>query len=181
MQVTGDVTRHSKRLSYVLRHNPGSVGLTLGPHGWVGIDDLLRALAEHGHPLSRATLDTVVETSGKKRFEVQGDRIRAAQGHSVPLDLGLAPQQPPATLWHGTVERFLPSIMAEGLRPRARTHVHLSPDRATARAVGARRGRPVILAVDAGDLHAAGHLFYRAANGVWLTGHVPPHALHREN
>ncbi|HYE77756.1 MAG TPA: RNA 2'-phosphotransferase, partial [bacterium] len=75
---------------------------------------------------------------------------------------------------HGTVERSLGAIRKEGLRPMDRHHIHLSPDIPTAKAVGSRRGKPVVLGIDAGRMHAEGHLFFRAANGVWLTEHVPP-------
>lgn len=163
----------SKFLAYVLRHHPDAVGLRLDEAGWVPIDALLTALAGHGRPLDPTRLDRIVAGTDKQRFEIRDGRIRAAQGHTVPVDLELAPIVPPDVLFHGTVRRFLPGILAEGLQPMGRNHVHLSPDPATARAVGARRGRPVVLTVDAAGLHAAGHTFHRAGNGVWLTAHVP--------
>lgn len=172
-------TRISKRLALVLRHDPGSVGLVLDDAGWVAVDDLLAALAAHGAPVSRAELDEVVGTSEKQRYAIAGDRIRANQGHSVPVALDLPAAQPPPVLFHGTVERFLPAIRREGLRPGARHDVHLSADAATARAVGARRGEPVVLAVDAAAMAAAGHGFRVSANGVWLTPLVPPGFLRR--
>ena len=60
-----------------------------------------------------------------------------------------------------------------------RHHVHLSKDLETARKVGARRGKPVILTVDAGRMHRDGHKFFFSANGVWLTDAVPPGYLTR--
>lgn len=169
-----DPVRLSRRLSYVLRHHPDSVGLRLDAAGWVGVDQLLAALADHGLAVTRADLDLVMDTGDKQRFEVRDGRIRATHGHSVSVDLGLQPQAPPPVLHHGTVPRFLDAIRAEGLRPGSRQHVHLSPDVPTARQVGARRGTPVVIEVAAGRLHADGHEFLRAANGVWLTGPVPP-------
>jgi putative RNA 2'-phosphotransferase len=167
----------SRYLSKHLRHQPERIGLTLDPHGWVEIDVLLRAAAAHRFPITRAELNHVVATNDKRRFAVAGDRIRASQGHTVPVDLGLPPAEPPAYLYHGTVARSLDAIRAEGLRPMNRHHVHLSPDRETATRVGARRGRPVVLSVDAGSMHRAGHVFHVSANGVWLTGSVPPEYL----
>jgi putative RNA 2'-phosphotransferase len=163
----------SRQLSYVLRHHPESIGVTLDRAGWVDISVLLTVLAAHGRPLTRADLDRIVAGNDKQRFEVLDDHIRAAQGHSVDVALGLAPVPPPAVLFHGTVARSLAGIRADGLRPGRRQYVHLSPDDQTATSVGARRGTPVILRVDAAGMHAAGRLFYRAANGVWLTDHVP--------
>lgn len=164
----------SKFLGYVLRHHPDAVGIELGPGGWVPVDRLLAGLAGAGRAVDRARLEAVVAGGEKRRYEIDGDRIRAAQGHSRPVDLQLEPQRPPDVLYHGTVARFLPSIREHGLRPGRRTHVHLSADVATARAVGARRGEPVVLRVDAIGMHAAGEVFLRATNGVWLTGRVPP-------
>ncbi|MFD0022749.1 RNA 2'-phosphotransferase [Streptomyces sp. NPDC058382] len=167
----------SKYLSKHLRHQPERIGLRLDAHGWVPIDELLGATARHGFPLTRAELDHVVASNDKQRFAVEGDRIRASQGHSVDVDLDLPPVEPPAYLYHGTVGRFMNTIRSEGLRPMERTHVHLSPDRETATRVGARRGRPVVLSVDAGAMHLAGHTFCVSANGVWLTAAVPPEFL----
>jgi putative RNA 2'-phosphotransferase len=164
----------SKFLAYVLRHDPAAVGIELGPGGWVAVDELLAGLAGAGRPIDRDRLEAVVAGGSKRRYELVGDRIRAAQGHSQPVDLQLDPARPPDVLYHGTVERFLPAIAAEGLRPGRRTHVHLSADVPTAQAVGARRGRPVVLRVDAAGMHAAGLAFYEATNGVWLTDRVPP-------
>jgi putative RNA 2'-phosphotransferase len=169
-----DLVAASRRLALVLRHRPGLIGVMLDPAGWVEVDTLLAALARYGRPLSRTDLDRIVAGTDKRRYEVHGGRIRAAQGHSVPIDLELPPAVPPAVLYHGTVARFLPGIRRDGLRPGRRRHVHLSPDEHTATVVGRRRGSPVVLRVDAAGLHAAGHTFYRAANGVWLTDRVPP-------
>lgn len=174
-----DLVAVSRFLSYVLRHHPEEIGITLDDAGWVDIHTLLAALAAHGRSVDRTTLDAVVAGTDKVRLEVVDNRIRAAQGHSVRVDLGLQPATPPPVLFHGTVERFVHSILVEGLRPGARTHVHLSVDRPTAMAVGGRRGTPVILTVDAAGLHASGQPFYRAANGVWLTGPVAPEWLRR--
>jgi putative RNA 2'-phosphotransferase len=171
-----DVVRVSKRLSYVLRHRPDSVGLTLDAAGWVDVDQLLEALASSGLSLTRAGLEHVVATNDKQRFafDASGTRIRASQGHSVEVGLGYPPETPPDVLFHGTVERNLSAILTEGLRPGRRHAVHLSTDVATARLVGARRGRPIVLRVDSAGLAVAGATFTRSANGVWLVDAVPP-------
>ncbi|WP_371677597.1 RNA 2'-phosphotransferase [Streptomyces sp. NBC_01276] len=167
----------SKYVSKHLRHQPDRIGLVLDTQGWVEIDDLLRAAAAHGFRFTRAELDHVVASNDKQRFAVDGTRVRASQGHTVAVDLGLPEAEPPSHLYHGTVAAALDAIRAEGLRPMARHHVHLSPDRETATRVGARRGRPVVLTVDAGAMRAAGHVFRISANGVWLADAVPPEFL----
>ncbi|MFD3562517.1 RNA 2'-phosphotransferase [Streptomyces sp. NPDC058686] len=163
----------SKYLSKHLRHQPERIGLTLDEGGWVEIGTLLAAAAAHGFRITRDELDHVVAANDKRRFAIEGSRIRASQGHTVDVDLGLPPATPPAHLYHGTVAAALDAIRAEGLRPMSRHDVHLSPDRETATRVGARRGRPVVLSVDAGAMHRDGHTFRVSANGVWLTEAVP--------
>ncbi len=163
-------------MSKYLRHRPEELGLALMPGGWVEVDALLAASARKGFPISRDELEEVVARNDKKRFAFDESRtlIRAQQGHSAPVDLELEPATPPATLYHGTPERNLNRTMQDGLLKMRRHHVHLSPDEATARVVGGRRGRPVVLAVDAQKMHRDGHAFYRSGNGVWLVEHVPP-------
>ncbi|WP_405599784.1 RNA 2'-phosphotransferase [Streptomyces sp. NBC_01410] len=167
----------SKYLSKHLRHQPERIGITLDENGWVAVEELMRAAAAHGFRFTRAELDHVVAVNDKRRFTIDGTRIRANQGHTVEVDLDLPTAEPPEYLYHGTVARSLDAIRAEGLRPMKRHHVHLSPDRETATRVGARRGRPVVLSVDAGAMHRAGHLFRVSANGVWLADAVPPEFL----
>ncbi|QIJ63580.1 RNA 2'-phosphotransferase [Streptomyces sp. JB150] len=167
----------SKYLSKHLRHQPERIGLELDEGGWVEIDTLIAAAAAHGFRFSRAELEHVVATNDKQRFAVEGTRIRASQDHSVEVDLGLPAVAPPPYLYHGTVARALDAIRAEGLRAMNRHDVHLSADRETATRVGARRGPPVVLAVDAGAMHRDGHEFRVSANGVWLTRAVPPRYL----
>ncbi|QIZ36726.1 RNA 2'-phosphotransferase [Saccharopolyspora sp. ASAGF58] len=168
------LVRVSKYLAKHLRHQPERIGIELDEHGWAPVDVLLAAAASHGFPISRAELVQVVETNDKQRYVIEGDRIRASQGHSVAVDLDLPVTEPPELLFHGTVSRHLAGIRAEGLRPMNRHHVHLSVDRETAKRVGARQGRPVVLTVDAAGMHASGHEFRVSANGVWLVDHVRP-------
>ncbi len=169
------LTKLSKFLSLVLRHDPGVVGVVLDPSGWVAIDHLVARCRAHGKTLTRELLETIVATSDKQRFAISddGQRVRANQGHSIEVELNYAPAAPPDLLFHGTVASSLTAIRADGLRRMARHHVHLSLDLATARIVGARRGPPIVLTIAAGRMHREGLVFFRAANGVWLTDHVP--------
>ena len=171
--------RTSKFLSLVLRHKPERVGLTLSQEGWVPIKDLLQALEAHGKGISRETLTKVVSTNDKQRFAISSDglHIRASQGHSVEIDLGLDPQTPPPVLYHGTATRFIEAIRSQGLLKMNRRHVHLAADQTTAVRVGGRHGKPVVLTVDAAAMVTGGHLFYLSQNGVWLTDTVPPSYL----
>lgn len=167
--------RLSKFLSLILRHDPGRVGLELDSEGWADVDALLAAARRHSMRMTEADLRRVVATNSKRRFSLDDSnrRIRANQGHSIDVDLGLVAVEPPPELLHGTAQRSLPSILANGLEPRSRRHVHLSLDVATATAVGRRHGSPAVLVVDARRMVDDGYEFFVSANGVWLTASVP--------
>jgi putative RNA 2'-phosphotransferase len=168
-------------ISKHLRHKPESIGLTLEDGGWVGVDALLEAFARKGFTLSRAELEEVVRRNDKQRFAFSQDglKIRASQGHSVPVDLGLTPLEPPEMLYHGTTQAALESVLETGLKRMRRHHVHLSAEPHTAERVGNRHGTAVVLKINALEMHAAGHEFYRSDNGVWLTDEVPPQFIER--
>jgi putative RNA 2'-phosphotransferase len=176
MKTDKEIISTSKFLSLVLRHQPEVIGMKLDDEGWLAIDVLIANVNQHGHALTLELLHEIVATSDKKRFALSDDglRIRANQGHSVAgVDLKLEKQTPPDTLYHGTVAAFIESIRARGLQKCSRSHVHLSADEATAHKVGARRGKPIILRVDAAAMHRDDHHFYLSANGVWLVDSVP--------
>ncbi|MEG3086950.1 RNA 2'-phosphotransferase [Sphingomonas sp. PB4P5] len=171
-----DDVRLSKMLSLWLRHHPEKAGITLDPQGWTDVDDVLAAIVRADLTCDWLSLLRVVDESDKQRFELSGDasRIRARQGHSVVVDLRWPQVLPPELLYHGTVERFLPAILTEGLCPMRRHHVHLSPDQDTATRVAKRRGAPAILTVRAHALAKTGQPFFLTSNAVWLTSAVPP-------
>ncbi len=172
----GEQVHYSKFLSLVLRHQPEEIGLKLDREGWAVVDELIARVNQHGVDLDRTVVDEIVESSSKDRFEISpdGDRIRARYGHSLDVDLGYQPQEPPPTLYHGTARRFLESIQQEGLKPQGRSCVHLSSTTESARQVGRRHGKPVILRVDAGRMHEDGFTFYAPSDNIWLAKEVPP-------
>jgi putative RNA 2'-phosphotransferase len=174
-----ELKNRSKFISKVLRHNPEMIDIQLDAQGWVNIDILLAKIADNGprylQPLDRAILNEVVAENDKQRFAISEDSamIRANQGHSVTIDLGYTAQQPPEQLFHGTAEKNIASIKKTGLNKGERHHVHLSADHETASRVGGRHGTPKVLTIKAGEMQAAGYVFYCSENGVWLTEEVP--------
>ena len=171
--------RLSKRMSSWLRHHPESIGLTLDGAGWARVEELLAKAAAHGQAMSRDQLDQVVAENNKRRFEYDetGDLIRARQGHTVPVDLGYATSEPPEVLYHGTAQGTLALLWRDGLLPMKRHAVHRSSDKPTAVTVGTRHGKPAVLAVAAGRMHADGYVFFVTGNRVWLTDAVPAEYL----
>ncbi len=166
----------SKFLSYVLRHRPDEIGITLDENGWVDLEQLIDAANAKGHQITREQIARAVEQNDKKRFSISDDgrRIRARQGHSIAVDLGLEPTTPPAVLYHGTAQRNLGGIRLRGLIKARRQYVHLSPDPQTATRVGARHGQPVVLTIKAAAMHESGIKFFLSENGVWLVESAPP-------
>ena len=165
----------SKFLSLVLRHEPAQIGLTLDSAGWADVTELIEKMNKKGTCLDFETLQTVVHTNDKKRFAFNDNktRIRASQGHTIEVDLNLPPQVPPTILYHGTAITYLPIIKEKGLVRMERQHLHLSAEQGTAKNVGGRHGKPVVLVIQALAMHEKGYVFYLSANGVWLTDHVP--------
>jgi putative RNA 2'-phosphotransferase len=173
------VTKISKLLSFGLRHKPDLFGVELDERGWALISDVLAACAKQGKPITIEELLEVVKLNNKQRFELSSDaaRIRARQGHTVSVDLGLTPSLPPHTLFHGTADLFVSAILEQGLKQGSRHAVHLSSSKETATDVGSRHGSPVVLVVDAERMAKDGFEFCVTANGVWLTDHVPAEYL----
>lgn len=171
----------SKFLSLVLRHAPERIGIMLDANGWVPISNLLQKLEAAGQSLNRDELQSLVDTNNKKRFTISDDglRIRAAQGHSIKVDLAVSASIPPKILFHGTASKNLDSIFLKGLLAGNRQQVHLSIDQDTAIRVGQRHGIPTVLIVDTVQMQRDGHQFFQADNGVWLTDHVPANYLSR--
>jgi len=159
----------SKRLSYVLRHKPDSIGIQLDEQGWTEIALLIGKLN-----ISRTELEYVVSNNSKQRFSISKDKIRANQGHSIKVNLGLISQEPPIELYHGTTSKNYESIKVDGLLKMNRNHVHLSENIDTAKQVGSRHGKPIILRIDCQEMQRDGIHFFLSENGVWLTDYVSP-------
>ncbi|MCR5794721.1 MAG: RNA 2'-phosphotransferase [Solobacterium sp.] len=173
-------TTVSKFIALILRHHPEEIGITLDDHGWADVSQLIEGIRKR-YPLDREILQEIVDEDEKQRYAFNADKtkIRANQGHSVPVDADLAEAEPPAVLYHGTADRFTASIEKQGLLPQSRLYVHLSADEETAKKTGRRHGRPALYLIDCASMRDDGHVFFRSANGVWLVRHVPPRYLHR--
>lgn len=164
----------SRYISFILRHKPEAIGITLDEHGWANVDELIAGINKT-QPFNMELLQKIVTEDGKQRYSFNEDKslVRANQGHSIPVDVELQKTTPTDVLYHGTGEKYVSSIDAQGLLPKSRLYVHLSADEATAIKVGSRHGKPVIYVVDAKAMVADGFDFFLSVNGVWLTKAVP--------
>ncbi len=170
----------SKYISLILRHKPEAIGISLDEHGWANVEELIAGVNKT-QPLDMAMLEQIVAEDEKQRYSFNEDKtlIRANQGHSIPVDVELEEVEPPEILYHGTGEKYVDSIDEQGLIPKSRLYVHLSPDEDTAKKVGQRHGKPVIYTVRSGEMYRNGISFYRSVNGVWLVKAVPVKYLER--
>lgn len=181
--MSDSLTGTSRFISLILRHKPEVIGITLDEHGWADVDDMIAGINQSGkYKIDRDMLDEIVRTDEKQRYSYNEDHtlIRANQGHSIPVDVEMEKVEPPEFLYHGTGEKFTASIDKQGLIPKSRLYVHLSPDEETAVKVGRRHGKPVIYLVRAGNMKRDGYAFYRSVNGVWLTKEVPVKYLRKK-
>ena len=166
----------SRYISFILRHRPDTIGLSLDKHGYIDVQDLINGIKENNDfYIDLDILKFIVETDNKKRysFSEDGTKIRANQGHSVKVDLGLKEVKPPSILYHGTGEKYLESILKEGLKSKSRMYVHLSSDIDTAISVGKRHGEPIVLGIDAERMYKDEYKFYLSENGIFLAESVP--------
>ena len=174
------LTELGKFIALILRHKPETIGITLDEHGWANVEELIAGINKT-HQIDMDTLEEIVRTDNKGRYSFNEDKtlIRANQGHSIPVNVELPITEPPEYLYHGTGEKYVSSIDEQGLIPKSRLYVHLSPDTATAKTVGSRHGKPVIYKVKSGEMQKDGYTFYLSVNGVWLTKEVPVQYLEK--
>lgn len=171
-----DMKKTSVFISLILRHKPDVIGISLDEHGWANVQELINGINKTGkYSIDMFMLEEIVRTDNKQRYSFNEDRskIRANQGHSINVDVELKAAVPPEILYHGTGEKYVESINAEGLKPKSRLYVHLSKDVETAVTVGSRHGKSVVYTVNSGEMYRQGYTFYLSENGVWLTKNVP--------
>lgn len=171
-----DLKKTSVFISLILRHKPEVIGISLDRHGWASVSELIEGINKTGkYSIDMSMLEEIVRTDNKQRYSFNANKtkIRANQGHSINVDVELKEAVPPDILYHGTGEKYVESINAEGLKPKSRLYVHLSKDIDTAVSVGKRHGKPVVYQISAGEMHRQGYMFYLSENGVWLTKIVP--------
>jgi len=166
----------SKFLSLILRHEPQAVGVELDESGWTPVDHLLVKMNEAGTFIDRELLEQIVRNNPKKRFAFSdcNTLIRANQGHSIDVELGYDPVEPPQFLFHGAATKDLKKIRSNGLKKMKRHDVHLNSATEPCIAIGSRHGKPTVLKIAAKEMYHAGFQFFRTPNDVWLTNNVPP-------
>ena len=169
--VSGLKTAVSKYMSYLLRHNPES--LKMDDEGFVRVSDLLRNLRKR-YDVDECFIREIVEKGDRKRFQIDGDKIRAIYGHTIDVRIKFPVDERVRFLYHGTTVQSASLILREGLKPMKRRWVHLSATPEIAKDVGRRRTlKPTILIVDVGEARREGIKFYKATNQVYLTEEVP--------
>jgi putative RNA 2'-phosphotransferase len=166
----------SRYMSFVLRHKPTAIGISLNKNGWVDLNEFVSRLSGKFPKIDIPTIEYIVQTDAKGRYSIDKNMIRANQGHSVDVcAIDLTPLSPPKHLYHGTTLVAWEKIKAcKAIKKMNRHHVHLSSDIETARIVGSRRsGQCVILEIDALAMTSYEFSFFRSENGVWHVDEIP--------
>jgi putative RNA 2'-phosphotransferase len=173
---TPRLVRISKLLALILRHRPGEFGIILDAEGYADLTQVLTAVRTRIADATPADIEAAVRQiePEKTRYRIEGGEIRANYGHSLPGRIEQERAPPPAVLWHGTPEQAVEEITRRGLLPMRRQYVHLTTSPELALRIGARRGKPRLLTIDAAGAAAAGVAFYRANDAFWLAEHIPP-------
>jgi putative RNA 2'-phosphotransferase len=172
---------NSKYLSLLLRHKPEKANLILDKYGWCPVDSILSNLK-----ITQSELDVIVNENNKKRFRYDNTKtkIKASQGHSIPILDDFKQLSPPDILYHGTSVDNAKKIQKDGLKKMRRNHVHMSDNIDTAKSVGMRyakyRNKLRIYEIDAKLMNSKGYKFYLSDNGVWLTDNVPFNFLNKQ-
>jgi putative RNA 2'-phosphotransferase len=170
----------SKFLALILRHEPQKFGLAMDEEGFTDADDvLLTVQTRFGSRYTWADIESVIagDAHGKKRYELQDDKIRALYGHSLKNDTHIQypPAVPPDALYHGTTQTILPLIQHHGLLRQQRQYVHLTTNLEIAKRVAQRHGSDtIILRIRALEAHSAGYQFFHPEAEHYLTHVVPP-------
>ncbi len=173
------IKQYSKKLSWLLRHGALQEGVPMDPAGWVSVTATLEYLS-----ISHQDLMLVLLQNNKARFELQNNRLRACQGHSLeslPItqealeDSWFKYDSESDSIWHATQRQFVAAIKAKGLLRGQRSHVHLASTLDSP--VGKRVGAPVLIEVSCQKLRAEGYEVFQSSNGVILTRHVPVNCI----
>lgn len=167
-------------LSLLLRHKPEAIGLELNGQGYLNVDELIEGINKSGKfTISKELLDEIIEADDKKRYEYSSDRlwVRACQGHSVDVDLGLKRVVPKCRLYHGTASKLRGVVEQDGLKKMKRQYVHLTDNIDTAVKVGSRHGNPIVYEIDVDGFIQDGGEFWLSANNVWLSKDIPSRYL----
>lgn len=169
----------SKFISLVLRHKPEEINTKLTDDGYCDVDVLIKGVREKFNiDFTLQDLERIVAEDNKQRYSIKGNMIRANQGHSIDVNLGLKEKIPNDILFHETALKIVDKIHKEGIKKQSRQYVHLSSDVDTAVKVAVRHGEPVVLIIKAKAMYNNGYKFYLSENGVWLTDYVPPEYIY---
>ena len=171
-----DYTKLSKQISYILRHHPEEFNITLDSEGWCTIDELIKILNNENKYgiITVTTLNDMLNSFDKKRFEIKNKKIRAYYGHSIETKIIKKTCEPPKYLYHGTARKNIDRIRKQGIITMSRQYVHLSDNTDLAYTVGKRYDNdPIIIKVLAQKAWQNNIKFYCGNEDTWLSENIP--------
>ncbi|MBQ8496646.1 MAG: RNA 2'-phosphotransferase [Clostridia bacterium] len=167
-------------LSFLLRHKPDDIGLMMDTHGWILVEELLNGINQSGkYTITRVGLEEIVakDNKGRYRFNEDGTKIKACQGHSIPwVEPELRYSVPPEYLYHGTTAFAYEKIKNAGYISKMNRHaVHMTADESKAWQSATRwhTSYPIVLKINAEKMANDGYMFGVSENEVWCISDVP--------
>ena len=163
--MTKQMTKDSKKLSYILRHHPEEFNCKIDSFGWVLVQDILDNTS-----FTMDYLKEIVNEETRYTFNDDFSKIKAFHGHSVKGVIYTNEVVPPLVLYHGTSEENFEKIKeSKMIKGMSRVLVHLSETKGQAKRIGKRHGKALILVIDCEQMTKDGIKFYKSEDGVFLT------------
>jgi putative RNA 2'-phosphotransferase len=175
----------SRYLCYVLRHNPQDLGIELDERGWTDMTVLLERLSTVKRVrVSLGELERLALGDRRRRYSIEGDRIRANEGHTLPAVRLVNERvvEPPQLLFYGLSKEALDPILKAGaLEPGAggapgsdgRILLTESASEADRRSGCSPEEQPYIVVVEAARAAQNGIAFWRSEQGHYLCERLP--------
>src|SRR6185437_14893174 len=134
--------------------------------GWIELNDLIDFFKDKKQvQVTIQDIQHVSDTSEKKRFEIENGRLRAVQGHSLPVEIEMQKiTKVLRKIYHGTFVKNVDSIRKHGLKRMSRNFIHLTDN-----FDHLRNNSTVLIEIDVESAMSEGIDFFKAKNGVILT------------
>ena len=166
-------------LAGMLRHFPDNYGVKLDEHGWVKIYTIIPVIRTQKRNfwwLTPFHVEALVRTDPKGRYQINDfGEIRAAYGHTIPINVDDMPTDVPEKLYYQTTDEELEFIRETGISPSDKSWVHLSLTARQAYVSGLFHiDSPAVVEIDVDGLNGSGRQVYRATDEVFLVRDIPP-------
>jgi len=169
------VDRLGRFISGILRHFPQKFNLEIDENGWAELDILVEKASSRYKWVDKQSVEAIVTSDKKNRYEISNGKIRARYGHSINVVLSDYPIANETKLYYGTSDEEAQRLLEIGIKPVNQTFVHLSTTiQKSERVARLRTDNPVIIEINAEGARKAGIMFLKANEFIVLSKEIPP-------